>query len=543
MLPIVALLFSGLTVQAAQAPAELIVENARIYTVDKSRPQTNALAVRGGRIVAVGTEALKMAGPSTKRIDLKGATVAPGLIDSHAHMAGLGALLESRDLRHVATVEAVAAIVKEEAVKRGTDEWVTLRNWDQTNWGGRFPSAKDLDAASLGRPVYLSRVDGHAAWVNPRALALAGITKTTADPPGGKIIRDAEGNATGVLVDRAMGLVGSKIPRAGYAQIKRQLELAAKECARLGLTGVHDAGVGADVLRAYRELIAEGKLPVRIYAMIGGDGALWREYLAKGPEVGEFLTVRAIKLMGDGALGSRGAALWQPYTDDKQNTGLLVTPREVIERVAREAVAKGFQVATHAIGDRANRNVLDAYAAALGGRNDKRFRIEHAQIVSLPDFKMFADYSVVAAVQATHATSDMRWAEARLGPDRIAGAYAWRRFKSLGVPVANGSDFPVEEADPLLGFYASFTRQDVKGAPPGGWTPDQKLTRAEALESFTLTAAYAAFEEKEKGSIEVGKLADFVVFDRDIMEVSPADVLKAKVRMTVLGGKVVFLAQ
>jgi predicted amidohydrolase YtcJ len=543
MLPIVALLVFVLTPSVSAQPADLIVENAQVYLVSQTLPVAKAFAVRGGRIAAVGDAALKLAGPATKRIDLKGATVVPGLIDAHAHMAGLGALLESRDLRHVASVEAVAAIVKEEAAKRGADEWVVLRNWDQTNWGGRFPNAKDLDAASLGRPVYLTRVDGHAGWANTRALELAGITKSTPDMAGGKIIRDAQGNATGILVDRAQGLVGAKIPRGGYAQLKRQLELAARECSRLGLTGVHDAGVSADTIRAYRELIAEGKLPVRIYAMIGGDGALWREYLAKGPEVGEFLTVRAIKLMGDGALGSRGAALWQPYTDDKQNTGLLVTPKETIERVSREAAAKGFQVATHAIGDRTNRIVLDAYAAALGGKNDKRFRVEHAQIVALPDFKMFADYSVVASVQATHATSDMRWAEARLGPDRIAGAYAWRRFLNLGVPVANGSDFPVEEADPLLGFYASFTRSDTKGQPPGGWTPDQKLTRIEALESFTLGAAYAAFEEKEKGSIEVGKMADFVVFDRDIMQVAPAGVLKAKVSMTVVGGKVVFSAQ
>ena len=511
--------------------------------MNQTRAVVTSFAVRDGKFAAVGEDAEKLAGPATKRIDLKGAAVVPGLIDAHAHMAGLGALLESRDLRHVASVEAIAAIVKEEAAKRGPDEWVVLRNWDQTNWGGQFPASKDLDAASLGRPVYLTRVDGHAGWANSRALTLAGITKSTPDMAGGKIVRDAEGNATGILVDRAMGLVGAKIPRAGYAQVKRQLELAGKECARLGLTGVHDAGVGADVLRAYRELISEGRMPVRIYAMIGGDGALWRAYLKRGPEAGEFLSVRAIKLMADGALGSRGAALWQPYTDDKQNTGLLVTPKEVIERVAREAAANGFQVATHAIGDRANRVVLDAYAAALGGRNDKRFRVEHAQIVSLPDFKMFADYSVIASIQSTHATSDMRWAEARLGPDRIAGAYAWRRFLDLGVKVANGSDFPVEEPDPLLGLYAAFTRSDVKGLPPGGWTPDQKMTRSEALESFTIGAAYAAFEENQKGSIEVGKLADFVVFDRDIMEVEPAAVLKAKVRMTVVGGKVVYEAK
>lgn len=550
MLPIVALLLielaspaAELAIQASAQPADFIVENARAYTLDQTQPLVKSFAVRNGKFVAVGDRAIQMAGPSTQRIDMKGATVVPGLIDAHAHMSGLGALLESRDLRHVASIEAVAAIVKEEASKRGPDEWVVLRNWDQTNWGGRFPSARDLDEASLGRPVYLTRVDGHAGWANSRALELAGVTKSTPDMAGGKIVRDAEGNATGILVDRAMGLVGAKIPRAGYAQVKRQLELAARQCARLGLTGVHDAGVGADVIRAYKELIAEGKLPVRIYAMIGGDGALWREYLKKGPELGEFLTVRAIKLMGDGALGSRGAALWQPYTDDKQNTGLLVTPKEVIERVSREAAVNGFQVATHAIGDRANRIVLDAYSAALGGRNDKRFRVEHAQIVSLPDFKTFADYSIIASVQSTHATSDMRWAETRLGPDRIAGAYAWRRFLDLGVKVANGSDFPVEEPDPLLGLYAALTRSDAKGMPPGGWMPDQKMTRREALESFTLGAAYAAFEENLKGSIQVGKLADFVVFDRDIMEVGAQEVLKAKVRMTVVGGKVVYEAK
>ena len=543
MLPIVALLCAALTLQARAQDADLIVENARVYTVDQTRPVASSFAVRDGKFAAVGDAALRMAGPATRRMDLKGATVVPGLIDAHAHMAGLGALLESRDLRHVSSIAAVAAIVKEEAAKRGADEWVVLRNWDQTNWGGKFPSARDLDAASLGRPVFLRRVDGHAGWANTRAMELAGITKTTPDPSGGKIIRDAQGNATGVLIDRAQGLVGAKIPESGYAQVKRQLELAARECVRLGLTGVHDAGTGTEVLKAYRELIAEGKLPMRIYAMIGGDGALWREYLKSGPETGSRLTVRAIKLMGDGALGSRGAALWQPYSDDKQNTGLLVTPKEVIERVSREAAAAGFQVATHAIGDRANRVVLDAYAAALGGKNDKRFRVEHAQIVSVPDFKMFADYSVVAAIQATHATSDMRWAETRLGPDRIAGAYAWRRFVNLGIPVANGSDFPVEEPDPLLGLYASFTRSDVKGQPPGGWTPDQKMSRAEALHSFTLGAAYAAFEEKVKGSIETGKMADFVVFDKDIMEAAPADVLKAKVLMTFVDGKAVFQAK
>jgi hypothetical protein len=302
---------------------------------------------------------------------------------------------------------------------------------------------------------------------------------------------------------------------------------------------VHDAGVSRQEIEAYRQLIAEKKLPLRVYAMIGGSGALWREWLAKGPETGEYLTVRAIKMMADGALGSRGAAMWQGYTDEKSNTGLMMLTREQLEQVARDAAAHGFQAATHAIGDKANRMTLEAYAAALGGKNDKRFRIEHAQVVSLPDFRMFADYSVIASMQATHATSDMRWAAQRLGPDRVQGAYAWRRFLALGVPVANGSDFPVEEPDPLKGFYASVTRQDANGQPPGGWMPDQMMTREEALASWTVTGAYAAFEEKIKGTLEPGKLADFVVLDRDIMTAPAPEILRTKVLMTVLGGQVV----
>lgn len=540
MLIIVALLCTVFAAQAEAQTADLLIENAVIHTVNKKQPRATSIAVRGATILAVGDNLSRHAGEATKRIDAKGMTVVPGLIDSHAHLRGLGALLESKDLRHVSSVAAVAELVKLEAAQRSPGEWIVMRNWDQTNWGGQFPTAGDLDGVAPDNPVFLARVDGHAGWANSRALRLAGIGKTTQDPAGGKIIRDARGEATGVLIDNAQGLVRTKIPPATREQIKRQLALAAKECARLGLTTVHDAGVSRAELDAYRELIRENNFPLRVYAMIGGNGELWREYLKRGPEVGDKLTVRAIKLMADGALGSRGAALWQPYSDDKSNTGLLMLSKEEIERVSRQAVEKGFQVCTHAIGDRANRTVLDAYAAALGGKNDKRFRVEHAQVVSLPDFQKFADYSVIASIQATHATSDMRWAEQRLGPDRVAGAYAWRRFASLGVPVANGSDFPVEEANPMPGIYASFTRQDAQGKPPGGWMPDQRLTREEALESWTLAGAYAAFEEKRKGSLEPGKLADFVMLDTDIMTAPPASVLKTRVIMTVLGGEVVY---
>ncbi len=540
---VIVVLLALLAVPAARAQtADLLVENAVVYTVNPAQPRAKSVAISKGRILAVGDDLSRYADARTRRIDAKGAAVIPGLIDAHVHMRGLGELLESQDLRHVPTTAAVADILRREAARRGPGEWIVMRNWDQTNWGGAFPHARDLDEAAGGRPVFLSRVDGHAGWVNTRALELAGVTKESRDPPGGKIIRDAEGNPTGVLIDRAMGLVRAHIPTAGASQVRRQLELAARECARLGLTSVHDAGVSSRELSAYRELLREDKLPVRVYAMIGGEGELWREYLKKGPETGEYLTVRAIKLFSDGALGSSGAALWQDYSDEPGNQGLLLITPEALERVARDAAAKGFQVCTHAIGDRANRLVLDAYAAVLGGRNDKRFRIEHAQVVSLPDFQRFADFSVIASMQATHATSDMRWAARRLGPDRVTGAYAWQRFLKIGVPVANGSDFPVEEANPMLGLYAAITRQDLKGTPAGGWQPEQRMTREQALKSWTLDGAYAAFEEKNKGSLEPGKLADLLILDRDIMTAPAAEIPRTQVRMTILGGRVVHQA-
>jgi predicted amidohydrolase YtcJ len=360
---------------------------------------------------------------------------------------------------------------------------------------------------------------------------------------GGKILRDAQGEATGILIDRAQGLVSSKIPPPTDEQIRQRLRAAALECARLGMTSVHDAGISAQVLRAYRQLVAAKLLPVRVYAMIGGEGPLWEEYLRKGPERGDFLTVRSIKLVADGAMGSRGAAFWQPYSDDPGNAGLLILKQETIERVSRQAAARGFQVATHAIGDRANRVALDAYGAVLGENNDKRFRIEHAQAISLPDFEKFRRFGVIASMQSTHATSDMRWAVKRMGPDRLMGAYAWRRMLAAGVKFANGSDFPVEDPNPFYGLFAAVTRQDQKGFPAGGWMPDQRLTRAEALHSFTLGGAYAAFEEQEKGSLEPGKLADFLVLERDLMTVPELEIPTIRVRMTVLGGRTVFGAQ
>ncbi|MFN7924555.1 MAG: amidohydrolase [Bryobacteraceae bacterium] len=519
--------------------ADLVVINAIIYTGDPEMPLARQMAVKAGRIMVLGDDLSVHVGPETRKLDAKGGTVIPGFIDSHGHVAGLGQSLETIDLREAVSAQHAVEMVKKAAAGRRTGEWILGRGWDQTRWpGSQFPTAAAL--AIETHPVFLTRVDGHAAWVNQRALDEAGIGRDTKDPQGGKIHRDASGRATGILVDRAMSLVTARIPAPTPAQLEARIGRAALECAKYGITTVHDAGVGAEDLEAYRALIKSSRLPVRVYAMIRGEGDLWEQYLRRGPEIGERLTVRSIKLVADGALGSRGAALAEPYSDDPGNRGLLILSREQIARVARAAAAHGFQVNTHAIGDLANRTVLDAYASVLGGKNDLRFRIEHAQIVAPGDIALFAKYGVIASMQSTHATSDMRWAEQRVGKGRLAGAYAWRSFLDAGVPVANGSDFPVEAVNPLLGFHAAITRQDRRGFPAGGWMPGQAMTREEALRSFTAAGAFAAFEEKDKGSLTPGKLADFVVLSKDIMRIPAAEIPSVYAISTVVGGEIVY---
>jgi predicted amidohydrolase YtcJ len=531
----------ALFAMAAFPQADLAVTGARIYTVNSANSITSAIAVKAGKILAVGEDVTPFLGPATRKIDAHGATILPGLIDSHGHMRHLGDSLEILDLRATRSEQEIADLVRKAALGRKPGGWIRGRSWDQNNWPGRqFPTTASISAAAPHNPVYLTRVDGHAGWVNRKAIEIAGLTDDTPDPRGGRLLRDESGQPTGVLIDRAQELVTRKIPEPTPRQVREQLRRAAVECAMLGITTVHDAGVSAIELEQYRALILDKKLPVRVYAMIGGEGDLWSEYLRGGPEIGERLTVRSIKLYADGALGSRGAALKEAYSDDPDNTGLLMLHAKDIERIARDAVAHGFQVNTHAIGDRANRIVLDGYAAALGGANDHRFRIEHSQVVSLDDIPIFARHSIIASMQATHATSDMPWAEARLGPERIKGAYAWRRFLSLGVHLANGSDFPVEDPNPLWGYYAAVTRQDHNGNPAGGWFPDQRMTRDEALRSWTIEGAYAGFEEKIKGSLEPGKLADFVLLSDDITRIPPHEILKTHVVMTVVGGEVVY---
>lgn len=535
-------LFSG--VFRAAELADLAIVNARIYTVDERQPSATAIAVKGSQILSVGDDISAFVGPQTRQIDAKGKAIVPGLIDSHGHLLGLGQSLAAIDLRGVRSENEAAQRVAAAVRTKRPGEWIMGNAWDQNLWPSKsFPAKQSLDQVAPHNPVVLSRVDGHAIWVNSAALAQAGVTAATLDVAGGRIVRNSSADPTGVLVDNAMRLVNSKVPPPSAADIETALEHAAQLCSSDGLTTIHDAGIDEPTLAAYRTLIAQGRLPLRIYAMIrvGPGNSLWPSFLARGPEIGDFLTLRSLKIYADGALGSRGAALLDPYSDDPGNRGLLISSREFIEKTAREAIAAGFQVNTHAIGDRANRTVLEAYAAALGDqKNDKRFRVEHAQVIAPEDFGRFRDNSVIASMQPTHATSDMPWAAARLGPQRIRGAYAWQTFRKQGIRLAFGSDFPVEDPNPIWGFYAAITRQDRDGHPPGGWFPEQRLTRAEALRAFTIDGAYAAFEEHRKGSLTPGKLADFVMLSDDIMTIPESQVWHAHVVVTVLGGKIVY---
>lgn len=529
-------------------PADLVVTNGRIYTADGARPVVDAMAILRGRVVFVGDRAgaRALTGPNTRTLDLQGRTVIPGMTDAHAHVAGLGQSLRSVDLVGTTSYEQVIARVAEKARTTPKGEWILGRGWDQNDWGDtRWPTHEALSRAVPDHPVYLERVDGHAGLVNALAIQKAGITRATANPAGGEIIRDGAGNPAGVLVDNAQDLVGRVIPAATRAQVKEMIKAAIAEMHRWGLTGVHDAGASAQVLDLYEELGREGALDIRLYAMISDDAATIDAWFKRGPQSALHdgtLWVRSIKLYQDGALGSRGAALLEPYSDNAATSGLLVSPPEHIRDVATRALRAGFQVNTHAIGDRGNRLVLDAYEAAFRAVPvaDHRFRVEHAQILHADDIPRFAALGVIPSMQASHQTSDMYWAGTRLGDTRLRGAYAWRSLLESGTIIPNGSDFPVEYVDPLISFKASVSRQDARGWPAGGWFPEQRMTRDEALRSMTLWPAYAAFQEAELGSLAAGKRADFVVLDQDIMRVPDAMLPATRVLSTWVGGERVY---
>jgi predicted amidohydrolase YtcJ len=506
-----------------------------------------ALAVREGKVLATGTkdEVLAAAGEGARVVDLGDATVVPGLTDAHGHLEGLGRSLVGVRLEGASTkAEALERVAKApDTAYQG--EWLLGQGWDQNDWPEKaFPTRVELDARFPKTPVVLERIDGHAVWANGEALRRAHIDKGTKDPEGGRILRGPDGEATGVLVDNAMDLVNAVLPAATDAQHAAQLRAALETCARVGLTGVHDAGMDLRTFRLFQRWDAEGTLPLRVYVMADGLSARHDTFLKEGPFQGKLLTLRAVKLRIDGALGSRGAALHQDYSDEPGHRGLMVLTPEEYEKRVHDFMARGFQVATHAIGDRANTVVLDTLirqVAALG-QQDGRHRVEHAQVMRQEDIERLGKNGFIASMQPTHATSDMPWAETRVGPERIQGAYAWQKLKKAGAVLALGSDFPVERPDVLAGLYAARTRQDAAGAPPGGWHPDQRLSGEEALEGFTVGAAYASFAEGQRGRLKPGMDADFVALSVDPVDAPPADLLTGQVRLTVVAGHEVFEA-
>ncbi|MDX2063837.1 MAG: amidohydrolase, partial [Bacteroidia bacterium] len=523
------------------SPEARLYSNCTGYTLVGDSLQTfTGLLVDSGKVVAVGTAAeLAVQYPGVEVVDLEGKYVLPGLIDAHGHVLGLGRIRQQADLVGTASLEAFQQRVKAFAQANPASPWVLGRGWNQELWPTRaFPTARDLDAVVPDRPVALERVDGHATLANSRALALAGIGRQTPDPVGGKIVRDPLGNPTGLLIDRAADLLIPHLPKQGWAQDSLALELALAEMRRLGLTSVHDAGIDSLTYRLYQHFADRGALSTRIYAMIGGVGPDF-DYIAQaGPQpsvADDALSVRSVKLYADGALGSRGAALLAPYTDQPASRGLPFQSLDKLIAKIKKATDRGYQVNVHAIGDSANRQVLSAFATI--GKPELRPRIEHAQVVAPDDFGRFKALGVIASVQPTHATSDKNMAEDRLGPERIRGAYAWQALLAAGVRLAAGSDFPVEGANPFWGLYAAVTRQDTAAAPPGGWYPQQRLSRAQALHAFTLGAAYAAHQERVLGSLEPGKWADFIVVDRDYTTCPEADIWRTQVLATYQAGR------
>lgn len=544
------LVFALLTAAATQPGDGLLLEGATVYVSSEANPQKASVLIRDGKVAFVGDpDGARSRSIGAKRIDLSGSFLFPGWSDAHGHLLGLGKSLEIADLRGTATAADAARRIRDLAGALPTGGWVEGRGWDQNLWPGKaFPDARDLDAVVSGRPVAARRVDGHALWVNSLALERAGIRSDTPDPAGGRILRRADGSPSGVLVDNAADLVQNVIPAAATADLERRFLAAGRACAKVGLTQVQDAsGYGREEIAVLERLAARRELPIRVYATVSPEPEPLAAFFAKGIRVGkgdDFLTVRAIKAYADGALGSRGAALLADYSDEPGKSGLLVTPPERLNEVAREARERGWQLWIHAIGDRGNRVALDAFRKAADAPAsarkpaDTRPRIEHAQVVASGDLPRFGREGVTASVQPTHATSDMPWAEARVGPERIRGAYAWRSLKSAGARLAGGSDFPVESENPLLGFYAAITRQDLAGRPPGGWRASERLTRREALALFTSDAAWASFEEGVRGKIEPGFAGDVSVFARDPMTASEREIPTIPVVMTIVGGRV-----
>lgn len=561
----ITLLIGMVVTLAVHAHAATLYVNGNIYTGDQLAPRANTIVVSEGKVEFVGSQSDREPFERTglRIVDLNGRTVLPGLIDAHGHLQGLGAFgLGRLDLSNAASFSDVVGVVRERVAQAKPGEWILGGRWDHESWNEKIlPSHASLSSVSPGNPVWLRRVDGHAGIANAAALKLAGITKATQSPPGGEIIKDNSGEATGLLIDNAMDLLDSVLPDQSASTADLLLK-AQEMCFSVGLTCVHDMGLSPQEIAVYKQLEAEGKLKIRVYALVSSFYAM-RYFEEQGIYEGERLTVRAAKAYMDGAMGSRGAWLLEPYSDrpmddaGKPYTGLAVSEPSFIEELASHAMEKRYQVCVHAIGDRANREVLDAFERAeekfrttwdvSNKRPQTRFRIEHVQLLHADDISRFSLANnlglVFPSMQPTHCTSDMRWVDARVGPERAKGAYAWASLLRAGAIIAGGSDFPVESHNPFLGFYAAVTRQDLEGNPPDGWHPEERLTREETLRIFTVNAAYAAFMEMKLGLLRSGYQADFIVLDRDPMTCDPREIPGTRVLRTVIAGETVFSAE
>ena len=527
-----------------------VVKNARIYTFDSENTliEDGAMVFSAdGHILALG-EAGTIAAefPGAEVVNAGGQALLPGLIDSHGHLYGLAMSFTQADLVGTQNKAEVLSRLQEFAARLPQGAWLLGRGWDQNDWPEQvFPNRGDLDAAFPDRPVWLRRIDGHAGWANSVALGQADRDLSGDwQLQGGHIHRDENGEPTGILIDKAMGMVNEAVPETSEDLMASALDLATQRMVSLGLTAVHDPGINLKVIRMYQQKIAQDAFPVRVYAMADGANATLDWLCENGPlaDPSGLLYLRSVKLYADGALGSRGAALLHDYHDEPGNQGLLFLDDAILEAQLRKVFSCGLQAGIHAIGDRANRQVLDTYEKLISEYPDNpgRHRIEHAQILHMADVPRFRQLDVIAAMQPTHATSDMYWADERLGEVRLAGAYAWKSLLASGALLAFGSDFPVERVDPMLGIHAAISRQDAEGWPPGGWQPQERLSREAAIRAFTLDAAYSGFMEKKTGSLEVGKQADFIILDRDIMQVPAQEILDTKVVETWVGGRRVY---
>ncbi|MFI5337360.1 MAG: amidohydrolase [Opitutales bacterium] len=540
----------------AAAPADLLLLHGTIYTAEAAQPRVEAVAVRAGRIIYTGDEAGASAlrGPATRVLDLAGRTVLPGLNDAHVHLAGIGFRELKFNLEGTVSLADLLARVRDRAAQSPPKQWLVGRGWIETHWTPpAFPTARDLDQAVPDRPVALERADGHALAVNSLALRLAGIDRTTPNPSGGEILHDPRtGEPTGMLIDRAMMLVDHLIPPPSDAEVEEALVVGAGREAALGWTGVQIAGHDWAEAEQVRRLVAAGRIRIRIYDAVSGPDGAGQRLLHEGPVVGESngrYTRRGVKLYIDGALGSRGAALLAPYTDAPGSVGLLRYAESDLLPFLEQALRGGLQVETHAIGDRGNRLILDCYEKAFARVPpaqrrvaEPRWRIEHAQILNPADLPRFAALGVIASMQPSHAIGDLYFAPSRLGPARLVGAYAWQSLWQSGAVLCAGSDAPVERGEPMIEFYAAVARRGLDGFANADWHPEQRLTRAQALQAMTRNAAYAAFEEKERGTIAAGKRADFTVLSADIMTIPEPEILSTRCLMTIVGGEVVYTA-